>query len=94
MFILNFISVIVFISIKVGPLFELLMSPHTVVCLSLLEGFTGLVPRTKIYRCIVVCVICVYDMGKEIEQACQAATFVLEAMLRVTDWIVKFQVCD
>ena len=32
-------------------------------------------------RFIVVCVICVYDLGKEIEQACQAAAFVSEAIL-------------
>ena len=37
----------------------------------------------KIYSFIVVGVICVYDLGKEIEQACQAATFVSEAMLGV-----------
>ena len=39
----------------------------------------------KIYRFIVIRVIRVYDLGIEIEQACQAATFVSEAMLRVTD---------
>ena len=33
----------------------------------------------KIYCFIVVGVICVYDLGKEIEQACQAATFVSKA---------------
>ena len=33
---------------------------------------------------IVVGVICVNDLGKEIEQACQAATFVSEAMLGIT----------
>ena len=37
----------------------------------------------KIYRFIVVRVMRVYDLGIEIEQACQAATFVSEAMLRV-----------
>ena len=45
----------------------------------------------KIYRFIIVRV---YDLGIEIEQACQAATFVSEAMLRVTDQVVHFQVCD
>ena len=48
----------------------------------------------NIYRFIVVCVICVYDLGKEIEQACRAATFVPEAVLRVTFQAVHFQVCD
>ena len=48
----------------------------------------------KIYCFIVVRVICVYDLGKEIQQACQAATFVSEAMLRVTYQVVHFQVCD
>ena len=48
----------------------------------------------KIYCFIVVRVICVYDSGKEIQQACQAATFVSEAMLRVTYQVVHFQVCD
>ena len=48
----------------------------------------------KIYCFIVVRVICVYDLGKKIEQACQAATFVSEAMLRVTYQVVHFQVCD
>ena len=48
----------------------------------------------KIYRFIVVRVICVDDLGKEIQQACQAATFVSEAMLRVTYLVVHFQVCD
>ena len=48
----------------------------------------------NIYRCIIVHVICVYDLGMEIEQARQAATFVSEAMLRVTNQVVRFQVCD
>ena len=48
----------------------------------------------KIYCFIVVHVICVYDLGKEIQQACQAATLVSEAMLRVTYQVVHFQVCD
>ena len=39
-------------------------------------------------------VICVYDLGKEIQQACQASTFVSEANLRVTYQVVHFQVCD
>ena len=38
----------------------------------------------KICRFTVVCVICVYNLGKEIEQACQAATIVLDAKLRVS----------
>ena len=38
----------------------------------------------KIYHFIIVRVIRVYDLGIKIEQACQAATFVSEAMLRVT----------
>ena len=42
------------------------------------------VQLNKIYCFIFVCVICVYDFGKEIKQACQAATFVSEAMLRGT----------
>ena len=46
----------------------------------------------KIYRFIVV--ICVYDLGKEIQHSCQAAMFVSEAMLRVTYQVVHFQVCD
>ena len=37
----------------------------------------------KIYHFIVVNVIHVNDVGIDIEQACQAATFVFEAMLRV-----------
>ena len=48
----------------------------------------------NIYRFIIVCVICVYNLGIEIEQACQAAKFVSEAMLRVTDQVINFQVCD
>ena len=48
----------------------------------------------KIYCFIVVRVICVYDLGKEIPQACQAATFASEVMLRVTYQVVHFQVCD
>ena len=48
----------------------------------------------KIYCAIVVGVICVNDLGKEIEQARQAATFVSEAMLGVTYQVVHFQVCD
>ena len=48
----------------------------------------------KIYRFIIVRVLSVYDLGIEIEQACQAATSVSEAMLRVTDQVVHFQVCD
>ena len=48
----------------------------------------------KIYRFIIVRVIRVYDLGIEIEQAYQAATFVSEAMLRVTNQVVHFQVCD
>ena len=51
------------------------------------------VKTDKIYRFIVVNVICVYDLDKEIEQACQASTFVSEAMLRVTYQVVHFQVC-
>ena len=42
----------------------------------------------------VVRVVCVYDLGKEIHQACYAATFVSEAMLRVIYQVVHFQVCD
>ena len=48
----------------------------------------------KIYRFMVVSVIRIYDLGIEFEQACQAATFVSEAMLRVTNKVVHFQVCD
>ena len=48
----------------------------------------------KIYCFIAVGVICDNDLGKEIEQACQAATFVSEAMLGVTYQGVHFQVCD
>ena len=48
----------------------------------------------KIYYFIVVSVLCVYDLGKEIEQAYHAATFVSEAILRVTYQVVHFQVCD
>ena len=44
----------------------------------------------KIYCFIVVHVICVNDLGKEIQQACQEATFVSEAMLRVTYQVVYF----
>ena len=47
-----------------------------------------------IYCFIVVGVICVYDLDKEIEQACPADTFVSEAMLGVTNQVVHFQVCD
>ena len=42
----------------------------------------------KIYCFFVVGVIYVYDLGKEIEQGCQAATFVSEAMLGVTYQVV------
>ena len=38
--------------------------------------------------------VSIYDLGKEIEQAYQAATFVSEAMLGVTYQAVHFQVCD
>ena len=48
----------------------------------------------KIYCFIVVGVICVNDLGKEIEQACQAAMIVSEAMLGLTYQVVHFQVCD
>ena len=48
----------------------------------------------KIYHCIIVHVLRVCDFGIEIEQDCQAATFVSEAMLRVTDQVVHFQECD
>ena len=47
-----------------------------------------------IYCFIVVRVICVYDVGEEIEQACQAATFVSEDMLTVTYQVFHFQVRD
>ena len=43
----------------------------------------------KIYCFILDGVICVYNLGKEIEQACQAATFVSEAMLGVTNQVVS-----
>ena len=46
----------------------------------------------KIYCFIVARVIGVYDLGKEIEQACHAAPFVSEAMLRVTSQVVYYQV--
>ena len=52
------------------------------------------VQTDKICCFIVASVICVYDLGIKIEQACQAATFVSEAMLGVTDQVVLFQVCD
>ena len=48
----------------------------------------------KINCFILVGVICVIDLGKEIEQACQAATVVSEVMLGVTYHVVRFQVCD
>ena len=48
----------------------------------------------KIYCFIIVRVICVYDLGKEIQQASQAAMFVSEVMLRVTYQVVHFQGCD
>ena len=48
----------------------------------------------KIYCFIAVGVICVYDLGKEIEQACQAATFVSEAVLGIAYQVVHFQVSD
>ena len=48
----------------------------------------------KIYCFVVVRVICVYDLGKEIQQACHSAMFVSEAILRVTYQVVYFQVCD
>ena len=43
----------------------------------------------KIYRLISVHVIRVYDLGKKIEQVCQAATFVSETMMRVGLFISK-----
>ena len=42
----------------------------------------------KIYCFIILGVICVNDLGKEIEQACQAATFVSKAMLGVAYQVV------
>ena len=48
----------------------------------------------KIYCFIVVGVLSVNDLCKEIEQACQAATFVSEAMLGVTYQVVHYQLCD
>ena len=48
----------------------------------------------KIYCFIVVGLICVNDLGKEIEQACQAVTFASEAILGVTYQVVHFRVCD
>ena len=48
----------------------------------------------KIYCFIVVGVIYAYGLGKEIEQVFQAATFVSEAMLGVTNQVVHSQVCD
>ena len=48
----------------------------------------------RMYCFIVVGVICFYDLSKEMEQACQAAMFVLETMLRVTYQVVHFQVFD
>ena len=45
----------------------------------------------KIYRFIIVGVIRVYNLGIEIEQACQAAMFLSEVVLRVTDQVVHFQ---
>ena len=47
-----------------------------------------------IYRFIIARVIRVYDLDIEIEQACQEAMFDSEAMLRVTDQVVHFQLCD
>ena len=47
-----------------------------------------------VVRFVVVRVLYVNDLGKEIEQACQAAKFVYEATLRVTYQVVYFQVCD
>ena len=47
----------------------------------------------KIYCFIVVGVICVNDLGKEIEQACKAAPFVSEAMLGVPYQVVHFHEC-
>ena len=52
------------------------------------------VQMDKTYCFIVDRVSYVYDMGKELEQACQASTFVSVAMLRVTYQVVHFQVCD
>ena len=46
----------------------------------------------KIYRFIVVRVICIYALGNEIEQACQAAMLVSEAMLKITYQVVHFKV--
>ena len=51
-------------------------------------------PDRQDYCFIVVRVTCVYDLGKEIRQPCQAAMFVSEAMLTVTYQAVHFQVCD
>ena len=48
----------------------------------------------KIYRFIIVRVIGVNDLGIEIEQNFQAAMFGSEALLRVTDQVVHFPVCD
>ena len=44
----------------------------------------------KICCFIVVGVICVKDLGNEIEQACQSATFVSNAMLAAIYQVVYF----
>ena len=58
---------------------------HVVPCQMILK-----VEIDKIYTFSVARVICVNDLGKEIVLACQAATFVAEAMLRATYQVVHF----
>ena len=59
----------------------------------LVKGFLK-VQIDKIYHFIVVCVICVYDFSKDIQQVCQAAMLVSESLLRVAYEVVNLQVRD
>ena len=66
------------------------ISIHVVPCQMLFESPDR--QDVLLYCCL--CYIRVYDLGKEIKQPCQAATFVSDAMLGVTYQVVHFQVCD
>ena len=47
----------------------------------------------EVHCFLVTSVIGVNDMGKEVKQACSAASLVSEAMLRVTYQVVALKVC-
>ena len=48
----------------------------------------------EVHCFVFTCVVGVNDTGKDVKQACLAATLVSEAMLRVTYQVVALKVCD